>query len=215
MAEALIELVVFGSSGHARVVLDAIEKSGGFIVVGLLTPDFSVGETKFGYPVLGDDDQIAALVQERPGLVAITAIGENKIRAHCVELAQKRAPELRFATAIHPAASIGRDVSIGEGTFVAGGATINPGTHIGRHVIINTNASVDHDCRVGDFAHIAPNAALAGDVVLGDRSMVGLGAGVIEGRRLGSDVLVAAGGMAITDLSNGIRVAGVPAKRII
>lgn len=206
------ELIVFGGGGHTIVVIDAIEKLCEYTIVGIIDPGRSVGDNVFGYPVLGDDSSVVNLHQERPEVLGFIGIGNNKLREACVNGIRKHIPGFRFTTIVHPAATIGRQVTLGEGTFVAGGATVNSVTTIGRHAIINTNASVDHDCRVGDFAHVAPNAALAGGVTFGDRSMAGLCCGVIEGLSVGADVMVAAGAMVIDNLRDGARVAGVPAR---
>ncbi len=48
----------------------------------------------------------------------------------------------RLAAVVHPAASVGRDVEIGEGTVVMAGCVINSGARVGRNVIVNTGATI-------------------------------------------------------------------------
>ena len=42
------EILVFGASGHAKVVLDTIEKEGNFQVKGLIDPNKEIGEDVLG-----------------------------------------------------------------------------------------------------------------------------------------------------------------------
>jgi UDP-3-O-[3-hydroxymyristoyl] glucosamine N-acyltransferase len=51
---------------------------------------------------------------------------------------------------VHPAAAVGRDVEIGEGTVVMADCIINSGARVGRNVIINMGATIRsrmRDCR--------------------------------------------------------------------
>jgi UDP-perosamine 4-acetyltransferase len=91
----------------------------------------------------------------------------------------------------------------GEGTFIAAGAIVNPGTKIGRNVIINTSASVDHDCEIGDFVHIAPGVTLSGGVKVGNETHIGTGANVIQYVKIGEKCMVKAGTLLSQDLEKG------------
>ena len=79
-------------------------------------------------------------------------------------------PESRIATLIHPVATIGKDVIIGEGTAVMAGTVVNLGTKIGEGCIIYTSSSVDHDCIVGNYSHVGVGAHLCGNVTMGIES---------------------------------------------
>ncbi|MFT5171532.1 MAG: hypothetical protein ACI9BD_001309 [Candidatus Marinamargulisbacteria bacterium] len=55
--------LVFGASGHAKVCMDVFEKEGEYRIAGLLDISMSVGDTFFGYPFLGRDEDALKLVQ--------------------------------------------------------------------------------------------------------------------------------------------------------
>ena len=92
------------------------------------------------------------------------------------------------------------------------GAVIQPGTHIASDSIVNTRAAIDHDCAIGKHVHIAPGCTLSGYVTVGDETHIGAGAVVIQGINVGKRCLVAAGALVNRDLTDGDRVAGVPAR---
>jgi sugar O-acyltransferase (sialic acid O-acetyltransferase NeuD family) len=64
------------------------------------------------------------------------------------------------------------------------------GSSIGIGTIINTGASVDHDCKVGNFVHIAPHVTLCGNVEVGDRTLIGAGVVVYPGVKIGKDCTI-------------------------
>ncbi|MHB8763269.1 MAG: acetyltransferase [Deferrisomatales bacterium] len=198
---------VFGASGHAKVVIDAIERLGRFEVTFLVDDDPSLaGRDVYGYRVRGGG---AALAGQgiRCGIVAI---GQNAARLAVARWLVAEGFELM--SAVHPSAQLGRGVVIGRGTVVMAGAVVNADTRIGDHVIVNTGARVDHDCRVGEGAHLGPGSTLCGGVSVGEGALVGAGATVVPNRSIGPGAVIGAGAVVLRDVpANGTAV-GVPAR---
>jgi acetyltransferase EpsM len=203
-------IVLWGASGHARVVADILARAGRFTACGYVdevTPA-RWGTSFCGQPVLSPDDAKTLFAQ---GVrAAIIAIGNCAVRLAAAERA--RALGFTLETAVHPAAVVGADVTLGPGTVLAAGAIVNPGSVLGAHVIINTAASVDHDCRLADGVHVAPGARLAGTVTVGTAAWVGLGALVAENRTIGARTLVGAGSVVVRDLPDDVVAYGNPAR---
>lgn len=106
---------------------------------------------------------------------------------------------------ISPNTIINEDVSIGNGTMVMYGVTINSGSSIGEYSIVNTNASIDHDCSIGDFTHIAPGVTLSGEVKVGNDVLIGTGANVIHQINIPDNTIISAGSTELKSISkNGI-----------
>ena len=124
----------------------------------------------------------------------------------------KKRLHYHFLTVIHPTAYVGFNVSIGEGTQLMAGCTIQPGAIIGDNVLINTHAVVDHDCQIQDHVHLAPGVVCCGNVTIGKGTHVGTGACIVQGVIIGERCLIAAGAVVTQHIQNNSKVAGVPAK---
>ena len=66
-----------------------------------------------------------------------------------------------LAAVMHPAAAVGSDVEIGEGTVVMAGCVTNSGARVGRNEIVNTGATIEHDCEIADAVDIGPGRTCA------------------------------------------------------
>lgn len=202
-------LIVWGASGHARVVADIVRLRGEFEITGFVDDARPEARQFFGAPVVGGRGQLARL-RSNGARHLIVAIGNCAARLKLGEVAESEGFEL--ATAVHPRAIVAADVKVGAGTVIAGGAVVNPGAAVGRNVIINTSDSVDHDCVVGDGAHICPGVRLAGGVIVGRGAWVGIGASVVAGVRIGAGSTVGAGSVVLKDVPEGVVCYGVPAR---
>jgi sugar O-acyltransferase (sialic acid O-acetyltransferase NeuD family) len=201
------KIFVFGASGHAKVVIDIIERQGRYEIAFLADDDDALKGTElFGYPVVGGKGELAALGVGR----GIVAIGSNPARSAVAGWLVANGYQL--VSAVHPSAQLARGVSLGEGSVVMAGAVVNPDTKIGCNVIINTRASVDHDCTVEDGVHVAPGVTLCGTVCIGSLSFIGAGATVIPNLSVGSRVMVGAGATVVRDVPDRVTVVGSPAR---
>ena len=116
------------------------------------------------------------------------------------------------AIAVHPAASIGSAVTIGEGSIVCAGVHVSTNVVLGRLVYLNPNATVGHDAILQDFVAVNRVATISGDVLVGARSLIGASAVVLEGPPLGDDPVVGASACATGDVYHGSIVMGVTAR---
>lgn len=208
------DILIIGSSGHAKVAIDAIEKRGRYKIFGLIDDFRNVGEMTLDYKVLGGQNDIAALAQRHPISGVFIAIGDNGLRAKVSQGIAKALPEIEFVTAIHPSAIIGKDCAIGKGSIVMAGVVINPSCRIGNFCIVNTNASLDHDSLMEDFSSLAPKVAAGGNCVIGSYSAIGIGSSLFHKIRIGEHTVVGAGSVVSRDLPSFSVCYGVPAKKI-
>lgn len=201
--------MIIGYSGHSYVVLDAAEKAG--LQVEAYTERVEQTLNPFDLKYLGyeSDENFEGW---NNGYEFILGIGDNRIREAVTKLFAKKNEEL--LSVIHPTANIGSFIKIGNGTFIAAGAIINPLVKLGKAVIINTGAIVEHECQIGDFTHIAPGAVLTGNVKVGARSFIGANAVIKEGIEIGSDVIIGAGTVVLNDVQSKSKVVGNPARLI-
>jgi len=205
------QLIVFGASGHARVIIDAARLAG-WEVVGVIDPGLSTGAGVEGAPWLGSEADLAEIIARFPEASAIAGGGDWRIRERVAAAVGNCSPGLPFATVIHPRATISPSALVGAGTFIAANAAVNCGCRIGAHVVVNTCAGVDHDVILEDFSFVGPNAALAGSVRVGRRAFIGVGASVLPNLRIGDGAILGGGSTAVTDIPPGATYAGVPAR---
>ncbi len=209
-----IPLLIIGSSGHAKVIIDIVEKQGKYYIIGLIDSYRSIGEETLGYLVLGDENLIIKYASEYSNLHLFIAIGDNSVRHKVTNKINALGVDFSYASVIHPTAIIGKGIKIGVGVAVMAGSVINPASAIGNFSIINTASSIDHDCQIDQFATISPGAILGGSVKIGQFAVVSIGATVIHGINIGEDSIVGAGATVINHIGNNEIHVGVPARKL-
>jgi sugar O-acyltransferase (sialic acid O-acetyltransferase NeuD family) len=203
-------LIIIGAGGNSKVIVDLIQsriQAGEALhILGFLDDDRSKTELE-GFPSLGGVREIEKF-RDEPGVYFINGIGDNATRKKLDE----QYPGVRYYTAVHQSALIGRGVSLGAGAVVMAGAIINAGAVVGRQALINTGAIVEHDNVIGDFAHIASGAVTAGGVRVGELSLLGTGSRVIQGIEIGRNTVIGAGAAVISHIPEDCVAVGVPAR---
>jgi sugar O-acyltransferase (sialic acid O-acetyltransferase NeuD family) len=210
----MIKVVGVGAGGHAKVIVDILQRRGGYEIVGLFDRDLQLwGSEILGVPVIGGDELLPEYLDKVRN--AFFGIGSISSSAHRKRIFEK-VVGLGFTpiVAVHPGATISDAAILGDGSVVMPGAVIAPGAKLGKNVIVNTGAVIDHDCEIGDHVHIAPGATLSGAVRVGHGSHVGVGATIIQGVKIGCDSIIGAGAVVIADVTDGVCVVGVPARKI-
>ena len=104
---------------------------------------------------------------------------------------------------MHPLASTGSLVELGDGTVVAAGARLTTGISVGRHGYLGPNASVGHDAYLEDYVTVLPGATISGHVHLGVGTSVGTGANIRQGVIIGEGATVGAGAVVLEDVPEG------------
>ncbi len=191
-------ILLLGAGGHARSCIDVIEQEGRYIVGGLVGLSQEVGSSVLGYPVLGTDSDLPALLPRfRWVLITVGQIKspEARIKLHdLLELSGCSLPVI-----VSPRAYVSAHAKVGAGTIVMHGAVVNAGASIGRNCIINSQALVEHDAIVGDHCHIATAAVVNGNVTIGSGSFIGSNACVRQGTRVAERCVVGMGQLVLSD----------------
>ena len=205
-------VLIVGSSGHARVIVDIIERTGAHSILGFLDDTKEPGMIEIGYQILGSLADLPEIVREHNPQGFFIAIGDNWKRGIVAAKMMQLKPVLPAFAALHPGAQVARSACLGPGTAVMAGAVVNSNASVGSFCIVNTRASVDHDSHLDDFASIGPGATLAGNVRVGAYSAICLQACVAERVCIGSHTVVGAGSVVLGDLPDGVVAYGTPAR---
>lgn len=169
--------------------------------------------TRRGATLLGSvDDLVGGSITDVPSDAAVVvAVGDPASRLALAD--RLAAAGYGVAPAlVHPAATVGADVRLGDGAVLAAGAHVTTNVTIGRHVQVNVGAVVSHDSVIGDHATLSPGVLVNGSVHAGEGVFLGTGAIVTPGRTIGRWAVIGAGAVVIRDVPEGITATGVPAR---
>ncbi len=207
MSEVKEKIVLIGGGGHARSVVDAIERMGVYDIIGFVDADPTTSYKS--YRTIGCDDDLERIYKSGVHLAVICVgfLGNSSLRKKLYDHAKSIGFSLPVI--IDPSSEIADDASMGEGSFIGKLAVVNSNARLGVMTIVNTAAIIEHDCRVDDFSHVAVNATLCGDVSVGRAVLIGAGSVVIQGVSIGSDALVGAGAIVLGNVAEGERAVGI------
>ncbi len=203
-------LVIIGTSGHAKVVYDTLNLAlaDKYKFIGFITSD-RIGSF-LGMPVLGNEKD-AKKIFRRYGIThAFIAIGEGFSRER-INGGLLLKNGIAAVNIIHPSAIIERNARIGVGNFIGPRAVINSYASIGNHCLINSGAIIEHDCIIDDFVTVSPGAIIGGRSRIGKRSFIGIRANIIHKRRISCDVVIGSGATVISDIKAKSVAVGCPA----
>jgi len=214
MTTKKINIAIYGTGGHAFVLLDTILKckeqyENNFNFVGFYDYAKPKGTTIKGYTILGSDKELLE-DKNRVYDMLYVGIGDNNVRKEIftkVDIEEKLPNML-----VHPTAVVSNTSKVHSSSFVGPQCIVGPNVEIGKGVIINSGAVISHDNVINDFVHISPNATICGNSTIGEGTWVGAGAVVIQGIAVGKESIVGANSTVLKDVPSYTTVVGVVKK---
>ena len=209
------KIVIMGCGGHAKSIVDIIEKQGIYKIVGFIDKELKQGFSYRGYKIIGTDDDLQKIYLAGISniVIGIGYLGDSNLRDKLYE--QLKIIGYKIPVIVDPTAVIASDVVMDEGTVVCKRAVVNSGAKVGKMTIINTGALIEHECEVGAFSHISVGTILCGNVKIGNHCLVGAGSTVIQGIEIGIECIVGAGAVVLKNVLNGSKVYGVTKTQLI
>lgn len=152
------------------------------------------GECRLGVPVVGGFDALAGADPgdaEVVNLVSRTTAGRRaaarRIAAHGVPWTGLVSPDVDLLGAevasdliAYQNATIGPEVTVGEGSVVFMGAAVGHECTVGRNCVIAANAVLNARVRLSDGVYVGTNATVLPEIVVGAGAIIGAGAVVID-----------------------------------
>ena len=209
-------LLLIGAGGLAREVLAAVEAvnraAAQWAVMGVLDDDpRRHGQRLDGVPVLGPTELVSQ--HEDAAVVLCTASSRNQ--ASRKRIAERLAlPDDRYATVVHPAASIAGGTLLGAGSVFLAFVAVTAPQEIGRHVVVMPHVTITHDDRIDGYVTFASRVALSGGVSVGETAYLGSGALVREGLSIGAGALIGMGAVVLDHVPPSEVWVGTPARRL-
>ncbi len=209
-------LVLIGAGGFARETAAAVS------AINSIEPRWDLkghvddderrhGDLVGGLPILGPT-LLAATMSDAKVVVCTGNPRDFGSRRRIVE--RLRLDADRYATLVHPAASIAWDTRIGAGTVVLAATVTTAAVSIGAHVAIMPSCVLTHDDVVDDFATLGAAVRLSGGVHVGAGAYVGAGTLVREGADLGARCLVGMGAVVLRSVPPDEVWIGAPAHHL-
>lgn len=205
------KVIVLGSGGHAKVVIDILHGMNNITIHGITSKSLMYGDYFFGYPVLGDD---LVLNNFNPSeYVLAMGLGgyrDNDLREQVYRFGKGLGFD--YINAIHPGAVISETVKFGESITIFPGVVLNTDVQINDNSIVATSSSIDHETIIGRNVLVSAGVTIGAYTVIMDNALIALGAKIISGIKIGKRALVAAGAVVVSDVPDNAIVYGVPAK---
>ena len=209
----MTKAIVWGASGHAKVLRPVIENAG-FRIAAMIDRNPQAQPIIPSCPVFVslEDLLLKSPFDDGEKISFAIAIGGDRGKERLEIHQQLTSVGFSPLTLVHPKAWIAETAQLQEGAQVLGMAAVSEEAKIGRQSIINTNASIDHEDVIGDGCHIMPGATLAGCVVVGDFCTIGSNATIFPRVRIGCGAIIGAGSVVTKDVPENAIVVGAPAR---
>ncbi|GII64102.1 putative acetyltransferase EpsM [Sphaerisporangium krabiense] len=209
-------LLLIGAGGLAREVAQLVhainDASPTWDLLGHLDDDpAKQGALVDGVPVLAGSSEV---FERKDARVVICTASPRDTASRARIAARLGLPDERYATLVHPSASVSRSSAIGPGSIVLAQVVMTAAVAVGAHVCVMPHVTLTHDDVVEDHATIASGARFAGGVRVGRGAYIGAGALVRENLTIGRHALVGMGSVVTKNVPAQEVWAGVPAKFI-
>ncbi len=209
----IIKTVVWGASGHASAVANALGLKRTFEVLGFIddvNPERQ-GNVFCGNIILGGKEQLPSLRLQN---IKHFALGFGKCSAR-IKLGDFLVKEgFLLVNVYHPKATIANSTEIGRGTVVLAGAVVDPDCQIGNYCIVNNNSTISHNSIIGRGVHICPGVHVGGKVNIGTASWIGIGSCIVDKISIGTKSFIGAGSVVVKNIPDGVLAYGNPARVI-
>lgn len=205
-------IILIGGGNQAHYTIDIINKEGKYNIIGIIDSIHDIGSDRFGYKVLGRQEDIVKLKEQYNIEGGVISIGDNWVRYYVSSQIKKQIPNFNFVNAIHPSVIIGDNVQLGKGVVMMAGCIINPKSKIGDFTFFATGAQIDHDCNIKDYSSISAGSITGGYVTLGEFSAITLGVTIVDRLKIGKNTVIGAGSLILKDIPDNVLVYGNPAR---
>jgi sugar O-acyltransferase (sialic acid O-acetyltransferase NeuD family) len=210
MEESKKRILLFGGGNQVHYTIDIIEKENKYEIAGIIDSVHTIGTDRYGYKVLGRQENIISIVKEHKIDAGLITIGDNWSRSIVYNTIIKQMPGFEFVNAIHPSVIIGKNVEIGFGVVIMAGVIINPLAKIGNFTFFATGCQIEHDCIIEEYASVSAGSVMGGYVTIGKFSAITLGVTILDRLKIGENSVIGSGSLVLKDIPDNILAYGNP-----
>lgn len=203
-------LAIFGAGGLGREVLETAqlinEKENKYNEI-IFVVDNVTEKNIQGINVYNIVDAISKFGNE---IEYIIAIGEPAVRARIIKNLENN--KCRFATLIHPNAQVSKNAKIGKGVYVGFNSFVSCNVELRDNVFVQPNNCIGHDTIVGKNSIISSMDVISGNVIIGENTYIAPNTPVIQGCKIGNDVIIGMGSSVLRGIPDNVIAIGTPAR---
>lgn len=191
-----MKLALFGYGGHAREVALQINQDITFFVDDNYAYENVLPISKFNS-------------KEYKIMIAVADSNQRK------SIVERLPKDTKYFTFVHPTSILlGRDIEIGEGSFIGAYSIITTNIKIGNHAILNRGNQIGHDCIIGNYFSAMPGAIISGNVNVGECVYLGTNASIIEKKNITDNCIIGANSVVINNIVEDGTYVGTPVKKV-
>jgi len=192
------DIVIIGSGGHACSLIDLIESTNKFKIIGITCNKKRIGNNYLGYKILGNDSYLNNF-KKKPFIALGFSLYKN------LDLYEKKFLTFKklgysFPKIISPFAYVSKRVKLGEGTNIFHGAIINRNCVIGQGVTVNSKTLIEHDTMIDSFSHISTGCILNGGIKIDKKIFIGSGTVVKENIKIVKKKFIKMGSLVVRNI---------------
>ncbi len=210
------DLIILGASGNVYDLLDIVDAINAieptWHALGILDDRRAIGSEFAGLKVIGLTRDALRFTD----CMFINAIrSESTVRRMANIIAATGVADARFATLIHPAASVSARAAIGRDVLVNFGASVAGNVTLADHVSLGPNCIVGHDACIDSYTAVAAGAIISGGVHVEQSCYIGTGAMIRQQLHISVCALVGMGAVVVKDVEPETIVVGNPARPLL
>jgi sugar O-acyltransferase (sialic acid O-acetyltransferase NeuD family) len=214
MGEIKKRILLFGGGNQVHYTIDIIEKENKYEIVGIIDSVHPIYTDRYGYKVLGRQENLIEIVQKYKIDAGIITIGDNWSRFKVHQSITEQMPSFEFVNAIHPSVIIGKNVQLGFGVVMMAGVIINPLSKIGNFTFFATGCQIEHDCIIEDYGSVSAGSVMGGYVTIGKFSAITLGVTILDRLKIGENSVIGSGSLVLKDIPDNVLAYGNPINKI-
>jgi sugar O-acyltransferase (sialic acid O-acetyltransferase NeuD family) len=214
MEEIKKRILLFGGGNQVHYTIDIIEKENKYEVIGIIDSVHEIGADRYGYKVLGRQDNLINIVDEYKIDAGLITIGDNWSRSIVYNAIINQMPSFEFINAIHPSVIIGKNVELGFGIVMMAGVIVNPLSKIGNFTFFATGCQIEHDCIIQDYASVSAGSIMGGYVNIGKYSAITLGVTILDRLNIGENSVIGSGSLVLKDIPDNVLAYGNPINKV-
>lgn len=207
----MIDLVVLGTGNHdiVRLIETVNENKKVFNLVGFLEKNASkIGQSIFGYPIIGSDDLL--LTDCKNCAVVNNIMKTPQIHMQVFNRVKEIYKIDKFPNIIHPSFEM-KYVSIGIGNIIYENVHSGVEVTLGSGNIYYQGTLIGHEAKIGDCNLFAGNVTIGGRSVVGNCNLFGNSSVLSLGLHVGNDNFFGVGSVVIDNVKDRTSLLGNPA----